>query len=218
MINTSMNYLYKITNLINNKIYIGVHKTDNIDDGYMGSGTAIKRAIKKYGIENFKKEILEYFDTYELALSEEEKIITENFLLRRDVYNLRSGGIGGWEHINSPAKEDRINIKSLRRKISSGEIKVGGSKNWPEGYKEIFVNLGKINQPLATLLATSEESKKKRKESFKEIKHQQGSKNSQFGKIWISNLETRKETKISSIEQIPSGWIKGRICSKKNSV
>ena len=44
-------YLYKITNLINNKFYIGVHETDNINDGYMGSGRAIRAAIEKYGKE-----------------------------------------------------------------------------------------------------------------------------------------------------------------------
>ena len=53
--------VYKITNLINGKIYIGVHKTENLDDGYMGSGKNIKRAIDKYGIQNFKNRLKSIF-------------------------------------------------------------------------------------------------------------------------------------------------------------
>ena len=51
-----MHYLvYKIMNTVNGKIYIGAHKTKNIDDGYMGSGTLIQRAIKKYRFRELPK-------------------------------------------------------------------------------------------------------------------------------------------------------------------
>ena len=58
----TFNYIYKITNKINGKIYIGKHSTDNLNDGYIGSGVVLKQAIKKYGVENFTKEIIEFCD------------------------------------------------------------------------------------------------------------------------------------------------------------
>lgn len=92
-------YMYKITNDINNKIYIGIHKSKSMQDDYMGSGKIIKQAIEKYGIDHFKKEVVETFDTWDDALLREKEIVNEDFLLREDVYNIKLGGSGGWDYI-----------------------------------------------------------------------------------------------------------------------
>ena len=87
-------YLYKIINLINNKFYIGVHSTYNINDGYMGSGKLLKKAIKAYGIQNFKKEILEYFNSPEEMYSREYEIVNDELINDNMCYNLTYGGKG----------------------------------------------------------------------------------------------------------------------------
>jgi group I intron endonuclease len=98
------NFLYKITNLINQKVYVGVHSTDNINDGYMGSGKQIQAAIKKYGILNFKKEILEYFDTEDQMYLKEAQVVDINFVNDRTTYNMTLGG-------NKPPRNNLTGIK-----------------------------------------------------------------------------------------------------------
>jgi hypothetical protein len=86
--------VYKITNNTNEKYYIGVHKTNDPNDSYMGSGVAIKAAIKKYGRENFTKEILYITENKEEAYSLERKITLDCNM--NITYNMKIGGVGGW--------------------------------------------------------------------------------------------------------------------------
>lgn len=85
-------YFYKITNQINGKYYFGVHSTSNINDGYMGSGVALKRAYKKYGIGNFIKEILYYFDNAEEMYAFEEQYVNDELVNDSQCYNMVIGG------------------------------------------------------------------------------------------------------------------------------
>lgn len=87
--------LYEITNLVNGKNYIGQHITKYINDGYMGSGRAVQRAIKKYGKQNFKKEILLYAKNQVALNFFERALVTPEFCELDTNYNLREGGNNG---------------------------------------------------------------------------------------------------------------------------
>ena len=93
--------IYKITNKLNGMIYIGKHSTKNLDDGYMGSGLRIRRAIKKYGVSNFEKTILFECSSEEEMNAKEAELVNEEFISRDDVYNIVLGGNGSFSYINS---------------------------------------------------------------------------------------------------------------------
>ena len=88
-------YVYQITNLVNGKVYVGMHATDDMEDGYMGSGDLIQLAIKKYGVASFRKDIL--FEGYSLLdiVDKEAELVTQEFIERDDTYNLCVGGRTG---------------------------------------------------------------------------------------------------------------------------
>lgn len=117
LLNKGMKYftVYKTTNNINGKYYIGCHKTYELHDGYLGSGKLIKKAIEKYGVESFSKTILHVYDTEEEMYQRERDIVTESFCLSDKTYNLKTGGEGSWSHINTSPMKD-----SHRKAISNG--------------------------------------------------------------------------------------------------
>lgn len=122
-INMKTHYIiYKIINLINNNYYIGKHQTKNINDSYMGSGKLIQLAIKKYGIENFKKEILYDFDNEEEMNQKEIELVTEDVINDKCCYNICKGGEGGPHFKNkrhSDETKKKLSIKCKGHKLSN---------------------------------------------------------------------------------------------------
>jgi len=112
-------FMYIVTNSINNKIYIGVHSTYKIKDGYKGSGSILKKAFKKYGIHNFKKDVLEFFDTREEALRAEKDLVDINFLKLDYVYNRVIGGEGLVFYGDHPLKGIKLTDNHIQKLIKS---------------------------------------------------------------------------------------------------
>lgn len=128
-------YVYEITNMINNKKYIGKRscKCPIEDDKYMGSGYLLEKAKKKYGIENFKKEILEICDTEELAFELEKRYIKiRNAVNDINYYNIASGGNGG--NLRAGFSEDQI--KKWKENMSKSHK---GKKGYPSPRKGIKI-------------------------------------------------------------------------------
>jgi hypothetical protein len=90
-------YCYEIRNNLNGKYYRGKSSAEvpEQDSAYLGSGPAIKAAIKKYGKENFTKTILAVFNTEQEAYNYESQIITSREIQDSNCYNMQEGGLGG---------------------------------------------------------------------------------------------------------------------------
>jgi hypothetical protein len=205
--------VYKTINLVNNKFYIGKHN-QHIDpyqfDGYYGSGSQIQNAVKKYGKENFIRETLFVFDNEADCLLKEEEEVAPH-LGKSYCYNMRSGGVGGFEHINSIPKENRPNIKAYKQKIESGEIKVGGTQNWTEEtYSKVrktgwskLVEMGIVNPN--NWEGLTEEQRKQRSENL--TKKLSGSNNGSYGTKFYYNPITNEKKRFAHDDVIPAGWV-----------
>ena len=210
--------IYKITNKIDGKIYIGSHKTENLDDTYMGSGKYLKYAQEKYGIENFTKEILFVFDTPEQMYAKEAEIVNEEFIATENTYNLKVGGFGGFDYINSSRKniswkdpESRNNLISstLKERLNVDQsLKDTYAKNLVKGNSKA-IQTRNIRYPNGTFHGKSHSIETKNKIGASVSKAQSGSGNSQFGTMWITN--EKDNMKIPKDGIIPTGWRKGRI-------
>lgn len=209
-------YIYKTTNIITNKYYIGMHSTNNLDDGYVGSGKRLWYSINKYGKENHKCEILEFLSDRKLLKEKEADMVNEELLQDPMCMNLTHGGNGGFDTIN----KQRKNLYGLNGTTGHGLENL----IWGKKLKQRLIEKGTYDAYIKKQI----EKIRKNKWSFKGKKHaeetkrkigkansikQNGEKNSQYGTCWIYSLKEKKSIKIKKddlMKYIKNGWFKGR--------
>lgn len=203
-------FIYKTTNLKNGKFYVGMHSTNDIDDGYLGSGKRLRYSIRKNGKENFKIEYLEFFDTHNELRDRERELVNEELLKDPMCMNLAIGGTGG--HGNRFLTKKQIqNGGKTSGTIHSEKLKndIEFRKKHIDWFKKMTTNLrklGGLSPPNWTGKKHKEESKRKIGEVNSQKQKAEG--NSQFGTCWITDgIENKK---IKKTEKLPEGWEFGR--------
>lgn len=217
-------YVYAVTNLLDRKVYVGKHSTDDLDDDYMGSGKLLFRAIAKYDLENFRKDILGFFDSEIDALDVERRLVTEEFVSRNDTYNLIPGGKGGWHHTNiendrnrsNKQKAAQITWKKIRSNTDMLRRRHETSSNALRKNNELGLcgSAGGLNSSGFTGMQHTSFSKEKMSKAASE---RTGERNSQFGTVWIhhEDFDSPRKVKLDDFcDWSEQGWKRGR---KKNN-
>ena len=200
-------YIYKITRQDGSgKYYIGMHSTDDLEDGYFGSGKLITRSINKHGKEKHSKEILEFLPNRKELKERERELVNEEIVNDPRCMNLQLGGGGGF---SSP--ESKFKFHSCGGKIS-------GKTNWKnvlvvfadsERKKHLFEKMSETRQKtnsFATMLGKTHSAETKQQMS----NSGSGSKNSQFGTCWVTNGIPIKIKKEELDAYLANGYRRGR--------
>lgn len=207
-------YIYKTTNVLTNKFYVGMHSTDDLEDGYIGSGKRLWYSIRKYGKENHKCEILEFLSSREELKNREAEIVNEELLSDSMCMNLKYGGEGGF----LLTKEQFI-----KRNSKCGLKNAEKIRNDPEHFQKFSESRKKTNKrvlPEQNRRLNPERNKrihfgKKRTDETKQKMSDSkiGNQNGMFGKVWIFNLNLRVSKIVDKNELdffLADGWQKGR--------
>jgi len=184
-------FIYKTTCIITGKFYVGMHSTDNLNDGYLGSGKILGYSRRKYGDQNHKLEILEMCGSRELRKQREKEIVNEALLADPLNINLKYGGEGGWDHLNDGGESHLLRCRKAARTMNSKKDKSASSK-------KAYITRKQRNKhaTFATTGACCSTVQSKRN----------------LGKKWITNGILHKRVNCSDIEFfLSAGWKFGRI-------
>lgn len=217
-------FIYKTTNSINGKYYYGMHSTNNLNDGYIGSGKRLWCSIKKYGKENFKTDILEFLPNKVELKNKERELINEETLKDGLCMNLVYGGGGGFISPDGVKKGRKKTDEILFQRYGENFRSIIFN-NFYNGLsdvdKEILNKKRKEGQiksgfDYKTFLGKHHTDESKRKIGEFNSIHQKGEKNSQYGTCWITNGIESKKIKKTEINLFPN-WKTGRIMNKNGA-
>lgn len=214
--------IYKTTCLVTGRYYIGMHSTDDLADGYIGSGKRLWQSIKKHGVEQHICQVLEHLSSREALRLREAELVDEKLLKDKQCLNLTVGGYGDFGHIDNADPRYRHHRQAgavaMNKALwnnaewaskASARFKAS-TKAWNES------EAGKVQSKealkLATITAASPEVNARRKQTMQKRGHQQGSANSSFGTCWVKHPEQgSKKVKLDQLaEYLAVGWVRGR--------
>ena len=208
-------FIYKTIDTRNENFYIGMHSTDNLDDGYIGSGDRLKKLVYKHGKSIFRMEILEFLPDRESLKKREEEIINSELLKEDKCMNLCCGG-GGFTRDEAICAVYKSNLvqKVLRETNpdwvtkKNNRCSISQKKSYDEGKREKRYFYDWNGKKMA------EETKLKIGKS--NSIQQKGNLNSQFGTYWITNGNENRKIKNEDLYLYEDKWWHGR--SKINGV
>jgi hypothetical protein len=199
-------FIYKTVCIITNKFYIGMHSTDNLEDGYIGSGKRLWHSINKHGKENHVCQILEFLESRDDLKAREREIVNVELIGEELCMNLRIGGDGGFSSKNHQLITSSAGGKANSEKIKNNPEHKAKFAEFANKMRAKSIKNGTFKVPSWEGKSHTESTKSKIGEA-NSIK-QKGENNSQYGKCWITNeIESKK---IYKGDTIPEGWRLGR--------
>lgn len=205
-------YIYKTTNKITGRYYYGMHSTNDLHDGYLGSGKRLRYSINKYGENAHVKCILEFCGSRDKLKQREADIVTLNEIAKDDCMNLCLGGDGGgWTPEQQREFARRSNEKQKWLRENDKEWADRDSKTRSRALKQSYANGKRDRHNTPDWQGRKHKEETKRKIGIANSKHQTGKGNSQYGTCWVClNGVAKKISKDELPVHLNHGWKRGR--------
>lgn len=199
-------YIYEITRF-DGMFYIGLHSTDDLDDGYFGSGTRLSNSLRYHGVEKHKKEILEFLPSRKALKDREAEILTEELRADPMCMNIAPGGSGGWCGNSNSLKP--LLDPQVRARANASATRTIKERRTDSAYNEKFLLQSRLASSVSSRF-TGKQHTEATKQKMRKPKNV-GEKNSQFGTCWITKDGQSIKVKKERVEEfLVSGYLRGR--------